>query len=60
MKPQTGFLLVTTAVVVLGLAALTLVGALQYQRENRAFVSNGVVHNFPYSLLSPEAQEALK
>lgn len=57
---QKRFLTVTAVAVVVALSTLTIVGLTQYKRENRAFVSNGVVHNFPYSLLSPEAQEALK
>ena len=57
---QKRFLTVTAVAVVVALSTLTIVGLTQYQRDNRAFVSNGVVTNFPYSLLSTEAQEALK
>lgn len=60
MKPQTGFLLITTAVVVLGLASLTLVGALQYQADRNShrgvFISNDHVENFPWSLLPEDKQ----
>lgn len=57
---QKRFLTVTAVAVVVALSALTLVGLAQYQQESRAFVSNGVVTNFPYSLLSDQAKEALK
>lgn len=60
MKPQTGFLLITTAVVVLGLASLTLIGAMQYQTDRNnhrgAFVTNDHVTNFPWSLLPEDKQ----
>ncbi|WP_167198047.1 hypothetical protein [Brevibacterium pigmentatum] len=60
MKPQTGFLLITTAVVVLGLASLTLIGAMQYQTDRNnhrgTFVTNDHVTNFPWSLLPEDKQ----
>ena len=56
--------LIVAAVTVLSLAALTLVGALQYQTDRNnhrgAFVTTDHVTNFPYSLLSDQAKEALK
>lgn len=56
---QKRFLTVTAVAVVVALSALTVVGLTQYQRESRAFVSNSHVTNFPYSLLSPDAQARL-
>lgn len=64
MKQADTFLLVTVAVVVLGLSALTLVGAHQYQTDRtnhrNTTVTNDHVENLPWSLLSDEAKEALK
>lgn len=55
MKHADTFLLITCAVVVLGLASLTLVGAMQYQTDRNnhrgAFITNDHVENFPWSLL---------
>lgn len=55
MKHTDTFLLVTVAVVVLGLSALTLVGAHQYRTDRNnhrgAFVTTDTVTNFPWSLL---------
>ena len=61
MNKQDSFLLVTVAVVVLGLASLTLVGALQYKSDRNnhrqsTTITNDHVTNFPWSLL-PEEQK---
>lgn len=60
MKHADTFLLVATAVVVLGLASLTLIGALQYQTDRNnhrgAFVTTDHVTNFPWSLLPEDKQ----
>lgn len=61
MTRQDQFLLVTVAVVVLGLAAVTLVGALDYQADRNnhrqsTTISNDHVTNLPWSLL-PEGKQ---
>lgn len=59
MNHQDKFLAVTVAVIVLGLAALTLTGTIQYTSDrnnhrNSTAITNDHVTNLPWSLLSED------
>lgn len=61
MNHQDKFLAVTVAVIVLGLAALTLTGTIQYASDrndhrNTTTITNDHVTNLPWSLL-PEGKQ---
>lgn len=54
------FLISTVIVAVVALAVAVFITAVDARAESSAFVTTNHVTNFPYSLLSPEAKEALK